>query len=97
MVGSGAGERNHRGPRQHSARSDLQLATGSKFKTSIGQFNTWLRAYATQSHVQFIDYYTALAGPTGEFRADLSNDGVHPNRSGYRLMRGLVQKDLRPR
>lgn len=66
-------------------------------KPWIEQLNTWLRAYATQSHVQFIDYYTALAGPTGEFRADLSNDGVHPNRSGYRLMRGLVQKDLRPR
>ena len=63
-------------------------------KPWIRQLDTWLRAYAMQNRVEFIDYYTPLAGPSGEFRTDLSNDGVHPNRSGYRLMRRLVEKDL---
>jgi lysophospholipase L1-like esterase len=63
----------------------------------IKQLNAWLRSYADQHHLTFVDYYPLLAGPAGEFRADLSNDGVHPNRSGYRLMRALVEKEvLRP-
>jgi len=60
----------------------------------IRQLNAWLRAYAARSHVEFIDYYSILAGPSGELRADLSNDGVHPNRSGYRLMRARVEKQI---
>lgn len=64
-------------------------------KPWIRQLNAWLRAYALQHDAQFIDYYSVLAGPSGEFRADLSNDGVHPNRDGYRLMRGLLEKALR--
>ena len=63
-------------------------------KPWIKQLNGWLRDYARQSGIGFIDYYAPLVGPSGEFRTDLSNDGVHPNRSGYRLMRRLVEKDL---
>jgi lysophospholipase L1-like esterase len=60
----------------------------------IKQLNAWLRTYAAQNHFKYVDYYPLLAGPAGEFRADLSNDGVHPNRSGYRLMRSLVEKEV---
>lgn len=63
-------------------------------KPWIRQLNAWLRAYAARSQVEFIDYYSILAGPSGELRADLSNDGVHPNRSGYRLMRARVEKEI---
>ncbi len=63
-------------------------------KPWIKQLNTWLRTYASNNHLRFIDYYSLLAGPSGEFRADLSNDGVHPNRSGYSLMQALVQKEI---
>lgn len=60
----------------------------------IKQLNAWLRSYAHRNHFKFIDYYPLLAGPAGEFRADLSNDGVHPNRDGYRLMRALVEREV---
>ena len=64
-------------------------------KPWIRQLNAWLRAYAAHSQVEFVDYHSVLAGPSGELRADLSNDGVHPNRSGYRLMRAQVEKQIR--
>jgi lysophospholipase L1-like esterase len=60
----------------------------------ILEFNAWLREYAAQNGFDYIDYYTPLAGPLGELRAELGNDGVHPNRAGYRLMRDLVEKKL---
>jgi lysophospholipase L1-like esterase len=62
----------------------------------IRELNAWLRDYASQNGFDFIDYYAALAGPSGELRGDLGNDGVHPNRAGYRMMRGLLEKKLAP-
>ncbi len=60
----------------------------------IRQLNVWLRAYASHNHLKYLDYYALLAGTSGEFRTDLSNDGVHPNRSGYGLMRALVERAI---
>ena len=33
-----------------------------------------------------MDYYAALVDSAGFLQADLSDDGVHPNARGYRLM-----------
>jgi lysophospholipase L1-like esterase len=63
----------------------------------IRELNTWLREYAARNGFDFIDYYTPLAGPSGELRGELGNDGVHPNRAGYRIMRELIEKKLAPR
>lgn len=61
---------------------------------TIRALNTWLHAYAKQQRVPYIDYYAVLTGSSGELRADLGNDGVHPNRVGYGLMRKLVEKQI---
>ncbi len=61
---------------------------------TIQALNTWLRDYATQQGIGFIDYYAALAGPSGELKAELGNDGVHPNVNGYRIMRRLFEERL---
>ena len=39
-------------------------------------------------------YYAALSGPSGELKSDLGNDGVHPNRKGYAVMRQLIDVKL---
>ena len=60
----------------------------------IRELNDWLRGYAEQQGLQYIDYHAALAGAAGELRSDLGNDGVHPNRDGYAIMRGLLEAAL---
>jgi lysophospholipase L1-like esterase len=60
----------------------------------IRRLNEWLRRYARASGAGFIDYYAQLATPAGAFRADLSNDGVHPNEAGYRVMTQLLRAAL---
>ena len=62
----------------------------------INALNAWLREYATQNRFEYIDYHAALAGSSGELKAELGNDGVHPNRDGYRIMRKLVEEKLAP-
>jgi len=61
----------------------------------IRRLNEWLRSYARASGAGFIDYYSHLATPAGAFRPDLSNDGVHPNEAGYRVMTGLLRAALK--
>ena len=61
---------------------------------TIQALNAWLRSYAKRQRIAYIDYYSLLGGASGELRNDLGNDGVHPNRVGYRLMRGLVEKQI---
>jgi lysophospholipase L1-like esterase len=60
----------------------------------IRELNAWLRDYAAEQQLVYIDYYTALTGPAGELRSELGNDGVHPNRDGYVLMRRLLEQAL---
>jgi lysophospholipase L1-like esterase len=58
----------------------------------IQALNVWMRDYAASNGLRFIDYYKDLVGPSGELKGELGNDGVHPNRSGYRIMRRLVEQ-----
>lgn len=60
----------------------------------IAELNAWLRGYADQTGLEYIDYYAALSGPAGELRSDLGNDGVHPNRDGYAIMRRMILPKL---
>jgi lysophospholipase L1-like esterase len=60
----------------------------------IRRLNDWLRRYARSSGAGFIDYYAQLATAAGAFRPDFSNDGVHPNAAGYRVMSALLQASI---
>jgi lysophospholipase L1-like esterase len=61
----------------------------------IRQLNAWLRQLADQRKLIYADYYSSLATPSGAFRPELSNDGVHPNSDGYGAMRPIADAALR--
>lgn len=61
----------------------------------IRRLNRWLRRYARSSGATYVDYYSHLATPAGAFRHDLSNDGVHPNAAGYRVMAAVLKAAIR--
>ena len=60
----------------------------------IAELNAWLRDYAASEGLVYIDYHTALASPDGALRSELGNDGVHPNRDGYAVMRRVLESHL---
>ena len=57
----------------------------------IRELNGWLRGVAFDNGYVFVDYAAVLADAEGGLRADLGNDGVHPNRVGYARMRPLTE------
>lgn len=60
----------------------------------IAELNAWLRDYAAAEGLAYLDYHTPLATADGALRAELGNDGVHPNRDGYAVMRRVLEAHL---
>lgn len=60
----------------------------------IRELNAWLQSYAKSEQLTYIDYYTALTDADGGLRAELTNDGVHPNYAGYAVMRQVLEAEL---
>ncbi len=56
----------------------------------IRALNDWLKSFCTQRGYVYLDYYQALVDNQGLFATDLSDDGLHPNAKGYRLMAPLL-------
>jgi lysophospholipase L1-like esterase len=56
----------------------------------IAAMNEWLRHYAEEHHYVYVDYHAALDDGHGGLDHRYSEDGVHPNAAGYRVMRPLL-------
>ncbi|MCW2119578.1 SGNH/GDSL hydrolase family protein [Flavobacterium sp. 7A] len=60
-------------------------------KTIIA-FNQLLRECANRNNLPFVDYYTALVDDNLGLPPKFSEDGVHPNANGYRIMQPLIEE-----
>lgn len=53
--------------------------------------NQWLRGYAAENHLIYVDYHAALQDGKLGIRDGLSNDGLHPNRLGFNVISPLAR------
>jgi lysophospholipase L1-like esterase len=60
----------------------------------ILKLNAWLKSYAKEAGAGFADYHAATLGANGQLRAELTNDGLHPNPAGYKLMQPVIEAEL---
>ncbi len=60
----------------------------------ILRWNESLKALALRRGARFVDLYRVLADERGEFRQDLTVDGLHPNAAGYAVMTQAVRPFL---
>lgn len=61
----------------------------------IVQFNTMLEEYAKANKIKYVDYHSAMKDERGGLPQNLANDGVHPTREGYDIMKSLLLKVLK--
>lgn len=60
----------------------------------IRSTNAWLQQLAMREEVPYVDFYSALASPNGDYLPGLSDDRLHPNAAGYALMEQVALRTL---
>ena len=71
--------------------ADFFWHTGLNPAPRIRALNNWLKAYALEQKLTYVDYWSVLSAPDGGMKRDFSDDGVHPNVNGYRAMEPLAE------
>jgi len=56
--------------------------------------NAWLKDYCAKNGFVYLDYFSAVVDDKGLLRRDLSDEGLHPNASGYKTMAPLAEKAI---
>ncbi len=71
---------------------DYRWRPGLEPAGKIVALNTWMRHYASTHDVVYLDYHSAMVDERQGLKAELSEDGVHPNEAGYRIMAPLAER-----
>ena len=50
-----------------------------------------MAAFAKKRGFTYLNYYDAMVDSSGFLKAELADDGLHPNSAGYRVMAPLAQ------
>ena len=60
----------------------------------IVDLNKWIKDYAEKNEIIYVDYFTPMADQRNGLKKEYSEDGVHPNLAGYKVMEPLVEKAI---
>lgn len=61
---------------------------------TINEINRWIKGYCDRKHYIYLDYFAAMVDSAGQLKAELADDGLHPNATGYRIMSPLAQESV---
>jgi lysophospholipase L1-like esterase len=61
---------------------------------TILELNRWIKDFASKQGFVLLDYFTATVDDKGFFRADITDDGLHPTAKGYEIMNPLAEKAI---
>jgi lysophospholipase L1-like esterase len=56
----------------------------------ILELNRWLKKYCSGNNCIYLDYFSAMVDDKGLLKGGLSEDGLHPNAAGFKIMAPLA-------
>lgn len=56
----------------------------------IRALDDWLKTYCALKHFAYVNYYSHMLDASGMLKAEMTDDGLHPNSVGYRIMGPLA-------
>ncbi len=60
----------------------------------IKALNQWLKNYAVENKLIYLNYHSAMIDDKGFLKDELSDDGLHPNEQGYKVMGPLAEQAI---
>lgn len=73
---------------------DFPWNKGSFPSEKIVKLNKMIKKYADANEILYLDYYSAMVNNQKGLSVIYSEDGVHPNKTGYEVMNPLVEKTI---
>lgn len=73
---------------------DYPWKPGLEPAQKIVDLNKWIKDYAEKNEIIYVDYFTSMANERNGLKKEYSEDGVHPNLAGYKIMEPLVEKAI---
>ncbi|RFS18933.1 acylhydrolase [Chitinophaga silvatica] len=61
----------------------------------IAELNAKVKAYAEKNGFVYLDYFSAMVDERKGLKAELTYDGVHPNKAGYLVMQPLAEAAIK--
>ena len=77
--------------REKNKEGVLFVQTERRPNEKITAMNDWLKKYAAEKNLIYLDYYSATVDKDGTLKDGISYDGLHPNADGYQLMQPLAE------
>ena len=73
---------------------DYPWKPGLKPAEKIVHLNKWIKQYADKNNIIYVDYFAPMADEQNGLKKEYSEDGVHPNEAGYKVMAPIVEKAI---
>ena len=73
---------------------DYPWRKGLQPADKIIALNKEIKAYAAANHFILLDYFTPFADSRNGQKAELTLDGVHPNKAGYQIMAKITDEAI---
>jgi lysophospholipase L1-like esterase len=73
---------------------DFPWHPGLEPAEKVVALNKWIKAYAAENGHIYLNYFSSMADEKNAMKPEYSEDGVHPNRAGYKVMEGLLNEVL---
>jgi lysophospholipase L1-like esterase len=74
---------------------DYPWKPGLEPAQKIVDLNKWIKEYADKNQIDYVDYFTPMADERNGLMRKYSEDGVHPNLEGYKVMEPLVENAIK--
>jgi len=82
--------------------SDYNVRNGEKIIRSVQRppaqilaLNQWIKNLCAERKLVYLDYFSATVDDKGFLKAELANDGLHPNAEGYKIMQKLAAEAVK--
>lgn len=73
---------------------DYPWRPGQQPAEKIASLNQWIKNYARKNGCIYLDYYSSMVDDRKGMKKEFSEDGVHPNKAGYKVMEPLAEKAI---
>lgn len=73
---------------------DYPWKTGLEPAEKIIELNNRIQKYADTHSMVYADYFTSMADEQNGLKAQYTNDGVHPTKTGYEVMAPIAEKAI---